>query len=92
MREIEWLMATYHLSLEVAVWQFPRVIIHLLIPAYAERNGQSAGMTRPDRASIAARSEMRDMLASQYEITDAPLNQIGWQIGDPPEFIKKRFL
>lgn len=92
MREIEWLMATYHVSLHDAVWRFPRVVILMLIPAYAERQGQSAGMTRPDRASQHARKKMRSMLEREFDVVDKPISEVGWQIGEPPQFIKQRYL
>lgn len=85
-------MATYKVSLFDALWRFPRVVIWMLIPAYAERQGQPAGMSPIDRASSAARREMRNNIQTYYDIVDDPLDRIGWQAGEPPAWIKSRYL
>lgn len=85
-------MATYRVSFKKAMWKFPRLMTFLLMPVYAQRQGANAQISFADRASIRARQEARRWIETYFEITDEPIETIGWQLGDPPAWIKNKLL
>lgn len=87
MREVEWLMATYGISYKKAIWRFPRLLTHLLMPVFAQRQGATGGLSFAERASIKARQSATAWLELHYNIIDKPLAETGWQLGEPPSWL-----
>lgn len=85
--EAEWLMATYGLSLEEALWRQPRVATLVLMPASRERTGATGLMSYTDMASARARNEVWRWINARYTIVNDSPAVIGWQLGDAPAFL-----
>lgn len=56
----------------------------VLLPVRNQRHGGDSGPSYADRASIAARNKARAFLETHFEITNQPLAETGWQLGDSP--------
>lgn len=87
-REIEWLCATYNLTPEQAIWDWPIVLTQLFMPAYNIRQGGDSDVSgAADKASSLARLAKRASLEARYTIVDKPVSEVGWQFGDKPTIV-----
>ena len=87
-REVEWLCATYRLTPEEAVWEWPEVLTMLFMPAYNARQGARPSVSDAvDKASSIARLEMRARLAAEFRIVDEPVGTVGWRLGEKPSML-----
>ncbi len=68
------------MTFEKAVWETPKALALILLPARNERNGGKTGPSYATNAAIDARNRCRAWLETHFTITDKPLAETGWQL------------